>query len=181
MSSHDVHFSSKNTEWYTPAPVASLARQVLGTIDLDPASNAEANKTIRATNYYDQASNGFQQPWHGRVYLNPPYGDEIKPWILRLIGFYEAGFVTEAITLVPARTDTEWFQPLFSYVLCFWRGRLKFGNADNSAPFPSVVAYLGPNVDRFCATFAPYGGVIRGAPLLPGKSKMVCPIQTLFL
>ncbi len=181
MSSHDIHFSSKKPEWYTPPLVASLARQVLGTIDLDPASCAAANRNIQAVNYYDEDTNGLAQPWYGRVWLNPPYGDEIQRWVPRLIGFYEAGLVTEAIALVPARTDTAWFQPLFSYVLCFWRGRLHFSDAKESAPFPSVVAYFGPNVEQFRSTFSAYGRIIRGSPPAPHLTKRHKPIQTLFL
>ncbi len=181
MTSHDVHFTSKSPEWYTPALVASLARQVLETIDLDPASCAAANRNIQAVNYYDEDTNGLAQPWYGRVWLNPPYGRQIERWTGRLINFYDVGLVTEAIALVPARTDTEWFEPLFNYALCFWRGRLKFSGAESSAPFPSAVVYLGPRPERFRVTFAPYGRIVRAMVPSPLPSKPHKPVQTLFL
>ncbi len=59
-------------EYYTPAEFAEAARYVLGGIDLDPASNARANKTVRAETYYTKRHNGLIKPWHGRVYCNAP-------------------------------------------------------------------------------------------------------------
>src|SRR5262249_22189636 len=84
--------------------------------------------------------------------MNPPYGDEIAIWVDRLIQAYEGEEIVEAIALLPARTDTKWFQSLTEiedYVLCFVTGRLRFSGAENSAPFPSVVVYMGPDVELF--------------------------------
>ena len=67
--------SSESAEHYTPTFIVDAARTALGgTIDLDPASCAEANKWIRASNYYTRKQDGFTKPWHGAVFLNPPGG-----------------------------------------------------------------------------------------------------------
>lgn len=61
-----------SAEHYTPAYVVEPARTVLDVFHLDPASCREANKVVKAGNYFDQADDGLQQKWHGNVFLNPP-------------------------------------------------------------------------------------------------------------
>jgi DNA-binding transcriptional LysR family regulator len=93
------------------------------------------------------------------VWLNPPYGDQIGQWTRHLVEEYEAGNVDAALALLPARPDTQWFRPLFDYPRCWVFGRLRFGDGRESAPFPSVVVYLGPDVARFRAVFGTIGYV----------------------
>lgn len=154
-------FSSATPEWYTPHHIIDRVIRVFGCIDLDPCSNSndpdEAN--VPALNYWTISDNGLAQPWHGKVYMNPPYGDEIAGWVGRLIGAKETNEIDEGIALLPARTDTAWFQPLFTYTACWIRGRLKFSGAENSAPFPSVVVYLGPDIEGFREHFHALGAV----------------------
>lgn len=63
----------KDNEWYTPSLYIEAARQVMGGIDLDPASCAVADQTVKATNYFSQEEDGLAQTWHGRVWCNPPF------------------------------------------------------------------------------------------------------------
>jgi hypothetical protein len=63
----------------------------------------------------------------------------------------------EVLVLLPGRTETRWFRRLRPEFICFLRGRLAVGDHLGSAPFPSVVQYLGPNPERFAATFRPLG------------------------
>ena len=65
-------FTADN-EWFTPAEHVDLVRQVLGEIDLDPASHRVAQKTIQAKSFFTSAQNGLAKEWGGRVWLNPPY------------------------------------------------------------------------------------------------------------
>jgi hypothetical protein len=71
MSIDDRSRTVANDEWFTPAKYIAAARAVLGGIDLDPASNAIAQATVRAGRYYSKDDDGLAQPWHGRVWLNP--------------------------------------------------------------------------------------------------------------
>ena len=84
------------------------------------------------------------------VFCNPPYGKEIGKWVKK--GYEESCKPeTLVVMLLPARTDTKWFH---DYCLKgqveFLRGRLKFGNSKNSAPFPSMIVVFGGSKDVVC-------------------------------
>jgi hypothetical protein len=153
-------FTSATPEWYTPSHVIDRVIALFGEIDLDPCSNAKgAAANVPAGAHWTAEDNGIAQPWHGNVYMNPPYGDEISVWVARMVNAYEDGEIDGAIALLPARTDTAWFQPLLDYPICFVRGRLKFSGAENSAPFPSAVVYLGSDPQLFDDCFRSLGRI----------------------
>jgi site-specific DNA-methyltransferase (adenine-specific) len=84
----------------------------------------------------DALGDGLTVSWAGRrVYCNPPYGPRIGEWLAK------AREATLAVFLLPARTDTGWWHEfaLKADEIRFVKGRLKFGDAKNSAPFPSVI------------------------------------------
>ena len=149
--------SSASVEWYTPAHIADLAAQVLGEIDLDPCWHPDS--PVRARLTYTETDDGLGRPWSGRVFLNPPYGRTIDGWIARLVENYGAGAVSEAVALVPARVDTVSWRRLDPWPRCFVAGRLRAENAENPAPFPSAIVYLGPDFAHFHRVFAPVGGI----------------------
>lgn len=153
----NVHFSSESIEWYTPVEVIQRVVASLGEIELDPCANED--NQVQATKHFTAADDGLAREWFGRVYMNPPYGSDIGLWVQRLCEQYACGNVTEAIALVPARVDTEWFRMFRDFAVCFVNGRLKFSGCDNSAPFPSALVYLGKNIDGFCAAFEGVGDV----------------------
>jgi hypothetical protein len=94
------------------------------------------------------------------VFLNPPYGRQIGAWTDRLIRAYASGEAKHALALLPGRTDTDWFTPLFAYPICFVHGRLTFSGYTAGAPFPSVVVYFGADLARFAQVFAPLGPIM---------------------
>ena len=90
------------------------------------------------------AEDGLSQNWGGySVFCNPPYGREISKWVKK--GFEEAQKPgTKVVMLLPARTDTKWFHDYcVKGKIEFLKGRLKFGNAGNPAPFPSMIVIFG--------------------------------------
>lgn len=130
-----VHFSSKTNEWATPQELYNqLDREFLFT--LDPCATPENAKCER---FFTEADNGLLQSWDNeRVFCNPPYGRQLKQWVKKA-SEARGGVV---VLLIPARTDTSYFHDYIyrsGAQIRFIRGRLKFGNSKNSAPFPSMV------------------------------------------
>jgi hypothetical protein len=161
-----VH-SSANTggtdEWGTPPHIIAAAREVLGGIDLDPFSNDLANQTVGATTYHT-ANNPYAGYYAGRVWCNPPYSLLDPTFTRRMVASYELGFMSQALILVPARTDTRWGQPFLQWPVCFVTGRLRFllpdGARGESAPFPSMVVYIGDDPAPFARVFGRLGVVM---------------------
>ena len=147
--------------WYTPQHIIDLVIQVLNQIDLDPC--AETGKNIPASTHYTHTDNGLIQPWHGRIFLNPPYSEPGK-WITKLNKEIATGRVTEAIALVPGATDTNWLSPVLkTQPVCFWKGRIKFLDTNYKPKLPArqshVLIYWGDNSARFLEVFDAYGVV----------------------
>ncbi len=132
--------SMDSPEWYSPVLYAQAVRQVLGTIDLDPASHPEANLVVRALAIYTAEDDGLAQAWSGRVYLNPP-GGLVREFWDRLDTEHQQGTVPEAIwmgysleQLQTLQGDTDGQTDLFGrtrrtpldYPLCYPLRRIPF-------------------------------------------------------
>jgi len=155
----DVHFSSATPEHYTPQIIIDAVLDCMEVIDLDPCSNSADSPNVPAQKHYTKSDDGLAREWHGRIYMNPPYGRDINTWVEKLIDEYDAGRVTEAIALVPSRTDTKWWGHFADFPVCFLRGRLKFGDMKDGAPFPSAIFYMGPNIGEFYYAFKDIGEI----------------------
>jgi hypothetical protein len=84
-------------EWYTPAEYIAAARRALGDIDLDPATSAIAQRTVKARHYFTRDEDGLVRPWRGRVWLNPPYADPlIGRFVHKRLAHYRGGDVSAA-------------------------------------------------------------------------------------
>lgn len=168
----------------TPACIVDRARKVLGAIDLDPASDLEANETIRAAEIIALPQNGLLLPWHGRVFLNPPGGkldvrtlepvrggwknvvSSVACWWSKLDYEYCQGNVTEAIYVgftLEAFVNSQRFakHPIQHYSFCVPSERIEYpASADatsGNAFGGSVIAYLGPNPTVFEKQFSDLG------------------------
>ncbi len=138
----DACLSSRSIEWYTPKKLFNELNNEFN-FDLDPCCNEFSKKCDK---YFTIEDDGLSQNWGGcRVFMNPPYGREIKDWIKKA---YEESLKsnTLVVALIPARTDTTyWHDFIFGKAkdIRFLRGRIKFENEQgetvNSAPFPSAI------------------------------------------
>lgn len=132
-----VHFSSASVEHATPQDFFDKLNAEFG-FTLDVCATADNAKCAA---YINSKTDGLSQQWLGSVcWMNPPYGREIGKWVQKAAEESRRG--TTVVALLPARTDTKWWHEWVApYAeLRFVKGRLKFGGAKNSAPFPSVVA-----------------------------------------
>jgi len=122
-------FTSGRVHWATPK-------------ELYDSLNAEFHFTDDPCPLHSQ-EDGLTRPWGVSTFVNPPYGREIGKWMKKAVA--EAGIGKLVVCLIPSRTDTQWWH---DYVMTateirFLRGRLKFGDSMNSAPFPSAVVVFG--------------------------------------
>lgn len=128
---NEVMFSSKNDNWETPQHIFNKWNSRYHfTVDVCATKdNAKCDK------YYTPEMDGLKQKWEGVCWCNPPYGREIGKWVEKA---YNSNCTV--VMLLPARTDTKWFHNFcMKGHIIFIQGRLKFGNATNSAPFPSMI------------------------------------------
>ena len=151
-------------EWYTPETVLALVREVLGAIEVDPASCDAAQARVQARTSYTLATDGLRQPWPGTVYLNPPYKlPDVARFIGKLCEELDAQRTTAAILLVNNATETDWFQRAFARAeaVCFPDGRIRFVHATHDGQagpcVGQVLLYYGPDPLGFCAVFAALG------------------------
>lgn len=151
-------FSSKSKEWATPQHFFDRLNKRFGPFTLDPCANSSNYKVAK---HYTEKDNGLDKDWGGEVvFVNPPYGRAIKDWIKKA---YEESLKenTTVVMLIPARTDTKYWHEYVMKAndLFFVKGRLKFGNGENSAPFPSAVVIF-DGTKRFAYTDFPRVGVM---------------------
>jgi hypothetical protein len=142
LSSHQKN--GGHDEWLTPPDIV----KVLGPFDLDPCSPVE-RPWDTAISHYHKLDDGLSKDWHGRVWLNPPFGREAVKWLRKMVGH------GNGIALVPARTETAMFYECVWNVadaVCFMKGRPHFhyvdgrrADANSGAPI-ALIAYGGANV-----------------------------------
>ncbi len=146
----DLHFSSASPEWYTPRDLVAKLPPFALDVCATPGSTV-------APKFYTFENDGLQQNWvrdveGGRFWMNPPYGRGIGKWVRKADEAARAGAI--GYCLLPARTDTTWFQdhvlpwmaPEANGEVHFIRGRLRFwgpNGSANAAPFPSVLVSMG--------------------------------------
>lgn len=135
---NDVLFSSKNEVWATPQDFYNKLNEEFY-FNLDPCAIAENAKCEK---FFTPEEDGLKQNWEGHsVFCNPPYGRKIKYWVEKCYRESKKP-ETKVVMLIPARTDTKYFHDFIYHKvkeIRFVKGRLKFGDATENAPFPSMV------------------------------------------
>jgi phage N-6-adenine-methyltransferase len=139
----EAMFSSETDEWATPQDFFNKLNEEFS-FDLDVCALPENTKCQQ---YFSPEDDGLSQIWRGTCWMNPPYGRGIYDWVRKAYTSSRLG--ATVVCLVPARTDTSWWhQYCTKGEIRFVRGRLKFGDQSNSAPFPSAVVIFYPQVEQ---------------------------------
>lgn len=132
----NVHFSSQSNEWATPQALFNELNAEFG-FTLDAAASHENYKVVP---YFTERDDALTKDWLGTVWLNPPYGKQIKDFIAKAY-FESQKHGSTIVCLIPSRTDTAYWHDyvMKAKEIRYIRGRLKFNNHKNSAPFPSAI------------------------------------------
>jgi ParB family chromosome partitioning protein len=158
------------SEWGTPAYIVEAAREVMGSIDFDPASSVLFNKTVKADKYLTRGDDGLSTTWYGRVWMNPPYSDykgQANEWLSRLHSQWTLGMITSGMTIFQVGTLSQPGAQLLikSGMACIFNHRVKFvslsGVPQKSPPQSNVVVGVGINSERFRNAFRDMGVIVR--------------------
>lgn len=138
MSGITKGMMSSNTDlWATPKSFFDKLNDIYN-FNIDVCALPENAKCDK---YFTPEIDGLSRDWIGTCWMNPPYGREIGRWIEKAYNEAQKGSII--VALLPARTDTKWFHDwiyeMHGVEVEFIKGRLKFGDSKNSAPFPSMV------------------------------------------
>jgi len=153
--------TAKTVEWETPLWRVEEWEDELGCeFTFDPCCTPE---NAKATNFLTEEDDGLKSDWWGRVWLNPPYGRQLKEWMEKANSELRSGRVELIVALLPARTDTRWFHESVvdqGHEVRFIKGRVKYGEGVSPAPFPSIYVVMTPRCEvTGCPT---EGRVYRG-------------------
>jgi phage N-6-adenine-methyltransferase len=160
--------SSKNGNWRTPPElfraIEALAPGRPFTVDAAAdARSALCQEFIGPGSPHGEDALHPDMMWGhpgSRIWLNPPYGRMLAPFVQKAIDEIVECPGMEVWLLVPARTDTRWWNDLMPYASDVWfiQGRVRFlledGAEGGTAPFPTAVVAIscgtgfrrGPNV-----------------------------------
>jgi phage N-6-adenine-methyltransferase len=134
-------YTSRTEEWPTPPGFFDELNSEFK-FTLDPCATDESAKCAK---YYTLEDDGLVQDWGKHVvFCNPPYGKQMRNWAKKC---YEASTKgATVVMLAHSRTDTRWFhENVYGKAeIRFVKGRLKFGDGKQSAPFPSLLAIYRP-------------------------------------
>lgn len=149
-------------DYFTPSEIIDAARRAMGGIDLDAASHWLANRRHKIKKYFTASYSAFEHEWGGRVWLNPPYGDNAR-WWARVLEFVDSGAIEQICILSPVWAfNTNVAKPLIarsaamvvlSPTPTFW------GNSEGKEGTnqPHAIVYVGARKAAFLREMAPFG------------------------
>jgi hypothetical protein len=156
-------------DYFTPPEIVEAARTAMGGIDLDAASHPLANRTHKIPDYFHTGRSAFDNDWYGRVWLNPPYGNN-APWFERIHHYTTSGAIEQLCMLSPMWVfQTAIARPVMELAsgLILLTPTPKFwGNKDPDkvgSNLPHGILYIGPNEERFYTAFASFGFPMKPA------------------
>lgn len=136
-------FTSNTDMWATPQDFFNKLNEEFN-FECDVCAIAS---NAKCRHYFTPEDDGLAQEWEGVCWMNPPYGRTIGEWVKKA---YESSLQgATVVCLLPARTDTKWWHEYcMKGEIRLVRGRLKFGEGKNSAPFPSAVVIFGEGIQN---------------------------------
>lgn len=144
---YEACHSSKDQTWQTPRDVLAAILQAAARtkFDLDPCS-PRSDGPVPAMTHWTETDDGLSRPWHGLAFVNPPYSRALPLWVAKCLN--EATHGAVVVALVPSRTDTKWWDQSVADKanVIMIKGRLRFGDSQNSAPFPSALLVWGNSI-----------------------------------
>jgi ParB family chromosome partitioning protein len=162
-----VSFNTGENEWYTPWIYVQAAREVMGTIDTDPASSETANGIVKAKQYFTIEDDGRQQTWVGNIWMNPPYSQPlVTEFCALLVEKLKNREIKQACVLVNNATETNFYQNMMGecQAVCFIKGRVKFidqNGESTGAPLQGqTILYFGEGYQKFAKVFSQFGVVL---------------------
>jgi hypothetical protein len=164
LSSEVWHEPETNYEWYTPKLYVEMARDVMGSITLDPASCDQAQRRVQADHFYTQEYSGLEQRWWGNIWCNPPYGRLQRRFVSKAIALYRGGHINQAIFLLN-RTGASWYLRSKEQctAICEVYKRISFispeGVMEKSPRYYNDFLYLGKNRNGFRDIFQEVGNI----------------------
>lgn len=160
MKNFKTLFSSESTEWLTPIELFQDIKDAFS-IELDPCAHDTEHLPVRLS--LTRKDDGLAHEWNHNTFINPPYSD-ISVWIDKTIISHEKYHERCYVILLPSRTDRPWFHRVLgkASAVCFMSKRIRFSNAKNNAPFPSLIAVFKNDgfEDNQMAVFDKYGYTI---------------------
>ena len=142
-------YTSNKDDWETPQELFDELKKEFD-IRFDVCASEQ---NAKYEHFWTKEDDCLSKQWTlhiGAFWMNPPYGRQIAKFIKKA-SFESQLHDSKVIMLLPARTDTKWFHDYIynKAEIRFLKGRLKFSNSKNSAPFPSmIVIFRGRTYDN---------------------------------
>ena len=175
----NIQHSSQSDLWYTPQNIVEKSRNVLGHIDLDPASDEYGNARVKARRYFTKEVDGLAQPWSGCIFINPPGGKRGNKSLTGLFWQHlmhtlknkqlnHAIFLAFSVEAMQS-TQKPGYPSICDYLVCVAAKRIHFDSAAptvKNAPSHSnaivyVPGYLN-NSNKFFSEFSSIGAIMQG-------------------
>lgn len=167
-----------SSDWISPVDFIEAARNTMGSIDLDPASDEEANQVVKAGKFFTKEDDGLKQTYFGNIWENPPGSPEkykpslVMPFWNKLIeerpNYDQAIFLGFNAEFLRHSLGKKSKASAFEFVLCYPYKRIKFTpRGERKAKSPthmSVVVYIPSKVNntlKFYENFKSIGKVVQ--------------------
>lgn len=137
-----VMSSSEKHTWETPIDFFNKVNDFYN-FNLDSCAE---DSTAKCKMYFTKEDDALTKDWIGVVWCNPPYGREQKIFIEKVLNEVNIGNAKTVVCLIPSRTETKiWQDVIFNNATSvhFIKGRLRFGDSKENAPFPSALVVFG--------------------------------------